>query len=235
MLIESNWGKPLMKNACAILFGLIVVGCSDTKDTPAKQASAGPKTATPQIEKEQPPPKPPVVRDDSKQLVFSWFDPDRGHTTGTRVAEVPAGCRKDVVVADLSRTPEQRQSSRYVMIANLEEKSADGSYNVVVQSRYRFADADLSDLGPIAKNEGVIVYSTTWCGPCKSLQKWLTAEGIPFITKDVENDPGAGAEVAAKLKKAGMQPGGVPVTDVAGTIIKGFDQRSIEQALRALR
>ena len=111
----------------------------------------------------------------------------------------------------------------------------DGSYTVVVQSRYRFADADLSDLGPMAKNEGVIVYSTTWCGPCKSLQKWLTAEGIPFVTKDVENDPGAGAEVAAKLKKAGMQPGGVPVTDVAGTIIKGFDQRAIEQALSALR
>ena len=235
MSLETSLGTQLMKNACAIVFSLIVIGCSNTKDTASKQGSAGPKAATPQIEKEQPAPKPPVVRDDSKQLVFSWFDPERGHTTGTRTAEVPEGCRQDVVVADLSRTPEQRQSSRYVMIANLEEKNTDGSYTVVVQSRYRFADADLSDLGPMAKNEGVIVYSTTWCGPCKSLQKWLTAEGIPFVTKDVENDPGAGAEVAAKLKKAGMQPGGVPVTDVAGTIIKGFDQRAIEQALSALR
>ena len=235
MPLETSFGAQLMKNSCAIVFGLIMIGCSNTKDPASKQAPAGAKVATSQIEKEQPAPKPPVVRDDSKQLVFSWFDPERGHTTGTRASEVPQGCRQDVVVADLSRTPEQRQSSRYVMIANLEEKNSDGSYTVVVQSRYRFADADLSDLGPMAKNEGVIVYSTTWCGPCKSLQKWLTAEGIPFVTKDVENDPGAGAEVAAKLKKAGMQPGGVPVTDVAGTIIKGFDQRAIEQALSALR
>jgi glutaredoxin len=173
------------------------------------------------------------VRDDSSQLVFSWFDPETGHATGTRVAEVPRNCRKDVVVADLSRTPEERQSSRYVMIVNLDKKLAGGDYSVVVQSRYRFSDSDLSDLGPIAKNEGVIVYSTTWCGPCKKLKKWLTTEGVPFTSKDVENDPGAGAEVAAKLKKAGMQPGGVPVVDVAGVMIKGFDQRAIEQALRA--
>ena len=222
------------------IFGMFVLGfgaagCPGAKAPSSEKASAGATTVSQQSEKERAAPKPPVVRDDSKQLVFSWFDPERGHTTGTRAAEVPEGCRKDVVVADLSRTPEQRQSSRYVMIANLEDKGADGSYTVVVQSRYRFADADLSDLGPIAKNEGVIVYSTTWCGPCKKLQSWLTSEGIPFVTKDVENDPGAGAEVAAKLKNAGMQPGGVPVTDVAGTIIKGFDQRAIEQALNALR
>ena len=69
----------------------------------------------------------------------------------------------------------------------------------------------------------------------QAAQEWLTVEGVPFTSKDVENDPGAGAEVAAKLKKAGMQTGGVPVTDVAGTIIKGFDRRAIEQALQAMR
>lgn len=218
-----------------VVLGLGMVGCPAANDPSPEKTSAGVTVVSQQSERERAAPEPPVVRDDSKQLVFSWFDPQRGHATGTRVAEVPEGCRKDVVVADLSRTPEQRQSSRYVMIANLEEKGSDGSYSVVVQSRYRFADADLSDLGPIAKNEGVIVYSTTWCGPCKKLQSWLTSEGIPFVTKDVENDLGAGAEVAAKLKLAGMQPGGVPVTDVAGTIIKGFDQRAIEEALKALR
>ncbi len=209
------------------------LACSQSKQ--ADQTSAGPAPETPVKAADIPAPKPPKVTDDARELVFSWFDPEKGHATGTTVAEVPVNCRKDVVVADLSRTPEERQSSRYVMIANLEKKNDDGTYTVVVQSRYRFADADLSDLGPMAKNDGVIVYSTTWCGPCKKLQKWLTKEGVPFITKDVENDPGAGAEVAAKLKKAGMQPGGVPVVDVAGVMIKGFDQRAIEQALRTPR
>lgn len=214
---------------------LTLVSCTSPQAEQPAAASAK-ATSTVTISKDNDkPPAPPVVRDDSEQLVFSWFDPERGHTTGTRVADVPKGCRQDVVVADLSRTPEERQSSRYVMIANLDERRPDGSYSVVVQSRYRFADSDLSDLGPIAENKGVIVYSTTWCGPCKQLKKWLTAEGVPFTSKDVENDPGAGAEVAAKLKKAGMQTGGVPVTDVAGTIIKGFDRRAIEQALQAVR
>jgi glutaredoxin len=224
-----------MTNRFVLALCLALLGCPESKPAATTAPNAGPEVSNAKADKEQAAPKPPVITDDSTDLVFSWFDPQKGHATGTRVAEVPKPCRKDVVVADLSRTPEQRQSTRYVMIANLEQKKADGTYSVVVQSRYRFADTDLSDLGPIAKNEGVIVYSTTWCGPCKSLKKWLTAEGVPFTTKDVENDPGAGAEVAAKLKKAGMQPGGVPVIDIAGTMIKGFDQRAIEQALRAPR
>jgi glutaredoxin len=210
---------------------LLLLLASCTQDQTAPAAAGEPATSV-QTNSPKAVPQAAVVRDDSKNLVFSWFDPEKGHASGTSVAEVPVTSRKDVVVADLSRTPEERQSSRYVMIANLSEKSPDGSYPVVVQSRYRFDDADLSDLGPMTKNEGVIVYSTTWCGPCKKLKRWLKTEGIPFTNKDVENDPGAGSEVAAKLKKAGMQPGGVPVVDVRGTMIKGFDQQAIERALR---
>jgi glutaredoxin len=217
-----------MRGAAGALL-LLLGSCTQDKNQPAAAVEQAPAV---QVETVKEAPQAAIVRDDSKNLVFSWFDPEKGHTSGTSVAEVPSNSRKDVVVADLSRTPEERQSSRYVMIANLSEKSTDGSYPVVVQSRYRFADADLSDLGPMAPNEGVIVYSTTWCGPCKKLKRWLKTEGIPFTNKDVENDPGAGAEVATKLKKVGMQPGGVPVVDVRGTMIKGFDQRAIERALR---
>ena len=138
-------------------------------------------------------------------------------------------------MAYLSRSPEASQSTRYVMLVDLSEKLADGSYTVVVQSRYRFKDADLSDLGPIAKNEGVIVYTAVWCAPCKSLKSWLTSEGIPFQSKDIEQDPGASAEMAAKLKKAGMRAGGIPVVDVAGTMIQGFNKMAIERALKAIK
>ena len=41
--------------------------------------------------------------------------------------------------------------------------------------------------------------------------------------------------MSAKLKKAGMQAGGVPVIDVAGTMIHGFNQPAIEQALQAMK
>ena len=123
--------------ACTLCVALIA--CSDSKSTPLDKPNAGPKVTTSTSKETLAAPKPPVVTDDSTQLVFSWFDPQKGHATGTRVAEVPERSRKDVVVADLSRTPEQRQSTRYVMIANLEQKNDDGTYSVVVQSRYRFA------------------------------------------------------------------------------------------------
>ena len=138
---------------------LTLVSCTSPQaEQPAAASEKASSTVTISKDSDQPP-APPVVRDDSEQLVFSWFDPVRGHTTGTRVADVPKGCRQDVVVADLSRTPEERQSSRYVMIANLDERRPDGSYSVVVQSRYRFADSDLSDLGPIAENKGAVSYT----------------------------------------------------------------------------
>ena len=204
-------------------------GATQSKSAKPTQ-SAGPRPST----EAKPPPAPPVVREDSETLVFSWFDPERGHVTGTKVAEIPQGSRQNVVVADLSRTPEQRQSARYVMIADLSQKKPDGSYTVVVQSRYRFNDADVTDLGPIPKNNGVIVYSTSWCGPCKAVKAWLKSEGIPFVSKDIEEEPAAAAEMSAKLKKAGMQAGGVPVIDVAGTMIHGFNQPAIERALQAM-
>ena len=120
------------------------------------------------------------------------------------------------------------------MIVDLSKKSSDGSYPVVVQSRYRFDGADLSDLGPIPKNAGVIVYTTSWCGFCKRLKAWLSDQNVPFESKDIEVDPAASQEMIAKLKNAGMQPGGVPVTDVAGTMIKGFNQAKISAALKGL-
>jgi glutaredoxin len=181
---------------------------------------------------ETPPPSPAVVTDSAEKIVFSWYEPGRGHSTGTTAAEVPPCCRKDVVVADLSRTPDERQASRYVMTVDLTTANAEGRYPVAVQSRYRFNDNDLEDLGPVPKSTGVTVYVTSWCGYCKKVKAMLEARGTPFASKDIENDPAAAKEMAAKLSGQGMRPGGVPVTDVAGTMIKGFNEPALLAALK---
>ena len=182
---------------------------------------------------ERQPPAPPRVAPGEEGLVFSWFQPKQGYRTATRVDQIPECCRRDVVVVDAKRSPEERQAERFVMTTDLSVPLDDGSFPVVVMSRYRFRDLDLSDLGPATKSDGVVVYSTTWCGFCTKLKRWLDARGTAYIAKDIEHDPAAAKEMAAKLSAAGMQVGGVPVTDVKGALFKGFNKAGIEAALKA--
>ena len=76
----------------------------------------------------------------------------------------------------------------------------------------------------------VIVYSTAWCGFCKKAKAWLTARNIRFEAKDVEAEPEAAEELEAKKQAAGTAgQGGVPVIDVGGELIYGFDVPSLER------
>lgn len=74
----------------------------------------------------------------------------------------------------------------------------------------------------------VIVYSTTWCAYCKMLKQYLSDKGVAFVEKDIENDAAAHSEL---MEKIGGDFRGVPVTDVNGSIILGFDRPAIDAAL----
>jgi glutaredoxin len=52
--------------------------------------------------------------------------------------------------------------------------------------------------------------------------------GVKYTDKDVEKDPGAGLEA---VNKSGQR--GIPVIDIDGEIIIGFDRPRIDAALRA--
>ena len=82
-----------------------------------------------------------------------------------------------------------------------------------------------------AKSAKVVLYSTTWCGYCRKARKFLSSKKIPFVEKDIEKSPAANQEMKAKAAKAGVRVGGVPVLDVNGKIIPGFDPNAILQAL----
>jgi glutaredoxin len=73
----------------------------------------------------------------------------------------------------------------------------------------------------------VIVYSAVWCKFCTLAKAYLTRHGIPFTEKDIDKDPAAKAELAVKL------PGyrGLPVIDVDGKLLRGFNPASLGQAL----
>ena len=72
----------------------------------------------------------------------------------------------------------------------------------------------------------VIVYSTPTCPWCSKAKEFLTEKSVSFDEKDVSADKDAAKEL---VDKSGQQ--GVPVLDIEGEIIVGFDPVAIEQAL----
>ncbi len=75
----------------------------------------------------------------------------------------------------------------------------------------------------------VIVYSTPWCAFCKTEKQYLDKLGISYIAKDIEEDKSAYDELMGK-NDGNFQ--GVPVTDIAGELVLGFDRVKIDALLK---
>lgn len=74
----------------------------------------------------------------------------------------------------------------------------------------------------------VTIYSTSWCAFCHTEMQWLEKLGVAFVAKDVEADEAAMEELKAKN---GGDFSGVPVTDIAGDVILGFNRPALQAAL----
>ncbi len=74
----------------------------------------------------------------------------------------------------------------------------------------------------------ITVYSATWCAFCHTAMQYFDKLGVKYIDKDVEVNPEAGMEA---VNKSGQR--GIPVIDIDGDIIIGFDKPKIDAALKA--
>jgi len=72
----------------------------------------------------------------------------------------------------------------------------------------------------------VKIYSTTHCPYCKMAKDYFNKNNVEFKDYNVETDDEALAEM---VKKSGQL--GVPVIDINGDIIIGFDRQAIEHTL----
>ncbi|MGB9676993.1 MAG: glutaredoxin family protein [Candidatus Ratteibacteria bacterium] len=75
-------------------------------------------------------------------------------------------------------------------------------------------------------NKKVIVYSTKTCPYCRMLKDFLKENNIEFTDYDVGNDR---EKLEEMIKKTGQI--GVPVIDIDGKIIVGFDKEAIKKEL----
>jgi glutaredoxin len=79
-------------------------------------------------------------------------------------------------------------------------------------------------------NNSVIIYSTTWCAFCKTEEEYLDKLGVKHVVKNIEDDKDAYNEL---MEKIGGNFTGVPVTDIAGEMVLGFDRPKIDTALKS--
>jgi glutaredoxin-like YruB-family protein len=72
----------------------------------------------------------------------------------------------------------------------------------------------------------VIVYSASWCPWCHKVKDFLDQHKIKYEVRDVDEQKFA-EEV---VKKSGQ--GGIPVTDIDGTIVIGYDTKKLKELLK---
>jgi len=182
----------------------------------------------------------PTVNDARTDLVLSWYG-DGGPEVASKVAEVPQEARREVRVQDPSIPPEARDPS-LVFVADLTRPKPDGSYPVRAvkrgdyekrQSRLKPASSPKpSSIGPAeAGGAQVVMYATKTCPVCKNARRWLLDQGIPYVERDIDEDQAAAAALAQKGRAQGVSTSGVPIFEVRGRLIPGFDQGAIRSAL----
>ena len=72
----------------------------------------------------------------------------------------------------------------------------------------------------------VIIFSTPTCTYCNMAKKYLRERGIKFKDVDVSRDMAAARDM---IRRSGQQ--GVPVIDIGGKIVIGFDRQKIDKYL----
>ncbi len=70
------------------------------------------------------------------------------------------------------------------------------------------------------------VYSTPTCPYCVLAKEYLASKGVKYVDHDVSRDRPKAIEMIRKSEQTG-----VPVIDIGGKIIIGFDKQSIDEAL----
>ncbi len=74
----------------------------------------------------------------------------------------------------------------------------------------------------------VTIYSADWCAFCHAAKDYLAKLGVKYEEKNVEENLQFAQEA---VQKSGQM--GIPVLDIDGKIIIGFDRPRIDAALQA--
>ena len=188
-------------------------------------------------------PELPVVSETTTNLLLTWIDDKGDFHIEEKASAVPPESRDSVKVQDPSRDP---LTGGRIFMADLRNAAPNGTYPVKVVPMNEFDDIAVTrrakhgivlapreagaEPGAAASADtdrpAVIIYGASWCGPCHQAEAYLKQKGVPYVKYDIEQESTRAREMQAKLTKAGVRGGSIPVLDVRGKILVGFDQRA---------
>ena len=239
-------GKPLRTLVVVVATSVALVACRRSAPDAAKPAHTVPGTLE-------------VLKDG--RWLFTYVEPSASFTTTDKPEVIPAPSRAVVRVFDPSNPAQKNSAGAEIYVADVNVLLKSGKVQAKPLSREAFETAAMAQLPPgetspltarpaHAANEPppaplpawdagarpngipvVTIYGTSWCGACRAARQYLTERKIPFADKDIENDPAAAQELRDKASKMGIPTDRVPVIDVRGRLLLGFDRGRIEALL----
>jgi glutaredoxin len=185
----------------------------------------------------------PLVTDERDDLILSWFA-DGGPAVGSSVKDVPESARREVRVQDPSIPPENRDPS-IMFIADLIAQKKGNRYQVKAVKRAAWEAERRAKLEaaqkkaeaarptpalsatpppmPDGKAPGLIMYATKHCPVCIKARRWLLEKKIPYVELDIEKDQAAAEALRQKGAQQGVPTSGVPIFEIYGRLVPGFD------------
>jgi glutaredoxin len=191
-----------------------------------------------------------LLKDDTANLMLTWVDEQGDFHVVQKISEVPEDRRDPVRVVVMGQ---EAGTGQYVYVANLKTKSPDGAYPVKPLSREQWdligadrrkarleamapkAEPVASAQPPLAPGEKMhaIIYGADWCKPCHQAEDLLRSLGVDVTKKNIEHSEAAQAEMQQKLAKVHRTGSSIPVIDLMGNILVGFNadvlKRLVEQ------
>jgi glutaredoxin len=189
--------------------------------------------------------------------LFTYVEAAGTFATTDKPETVPEGSRALVRVfdpSDSSRTDVPGQ----VYVTDLNQLLKSGKAPAKAMSRDAFETAAIGQLPPgdsspvashgagappapeapppvAALGDGgapvVTIYGASWCGACRAAAEYLTQRHVPFADKDIERDPAAAREMSDKASKLGIPTDRIPIIEVRGRLLQGFDRARIDALL----
>jgi glutaredoxin len=202
-----------------------------------------------------------VVRPESDSLLLTWIDDKGDFHVESRVADVPMMGRDAVRVVDPNVDESGPPDSVSVVDlrqtgangAYPVRTMARADFEALAVARREKAGPTLASAGPetppvpagpgaaaaptdtdpskAGSRSVVVIYGAEWCGACHDAARYLRRKGIAYVDKDIEKDPAAAREMQQKLAKSGLHEGSIPVIDVRGKVMVGFNPAEIDAAL----
>lgn len=189
-----------------------------------------------------------VLTESTPNVLLTWIDAKGEFRTAVSVAAVPPEGRDAVRV--VLTDSDDGAATEQVYVANLREREPSGAFKVTTMTRAEWeAKAEQRRGGttglppratggapaerppPDASKVTATVYGAEWCKPCHAAHAYLVQRRVHVVYKDVEQSPDAQREMTKKLARAGLSGGQIPVIDVGGQVLVGFDPAALDAAL----